>query len=271
MHLTAKLFTPDFWVNFWHDQTDRILHSTLRLLGVILVYLVLRIFLFWLLDGIMGRMVEKQMRLHTLQGMLRSILGYTLFFVFAVQALDAVGVQIMPFVEAAGVMGLAIGFGAQKLVKDMISGFFLIVDSVFTVGEMVTIGTVTGEVVEMGMRVTSIKDPSGRLYIIPNGDISTVTNLSRNPISDTIEITVSAYADLDKIRQVVQEVGDVLMKEENNHLKALPKLAGITTVSGTTLTLQVSVSTDQNLLWGEKMRLRFALLDALHKAQVPLA
>src|SRR5262249_52051065 len=146
------------------------------------------------IDGVLARLLahearlgvsaERTGRLQTLQGLCKSVVGYVLFFVFGVLLLKALGFDIMPFITTAGVIGLAVGFGAQKLVKDVISGFFIIIDNLFVVGDTVTIGTVTGRVEEMGMRVTRLLDTSGKEYLFANGDIGTVTNLSRHPVKD---------------------------------------------------------------------------------------
>jgi small conductance mechanosensitive channel len=94
------------------------------------------------------------------------------------------------------VAGLAVGFGAQKLVKDVITGFFLLLEDQYAVGDYVTIGTVTGTVEELGMRITRLRDDDGRLYILSNGDIGQVCNMSRGPLAGVLEVAIAASADV---------------------------------------------------------------------------
>jgi len=97
--------------------------------------------------------------------------------------LQAAGVNIVPLITTASVAGLAVGIGAQKLVRDWISGIFILIEDQYGVGDKVTVNAVTGLVEELGMRTTRIRDENGNLYIISNGDISQVCNHSHKPSS----------------------------------------------------------------------------------------
>jgi small conductance mechanosensitive channel len=276
-----SLLTREFWLRLWQDMARGVLQSALQVVSIVLGYLILRAVLYRLSDGLLKGLMahetragitdERAGRLNTLQSLFKSVLSYVLFFVFGVLLLKAVGFDIMPFVETAGVIGLAIGFGAQKLVKDVISGFFIIVDNVFGVGDMVTIGPVTGQVQEMGLRVTRVLDTSGRLFMLPNGDIGTVTNLSRHPVTDFIEITVAPTADLNKVVAIVRTTGEKLLTAEDNGLKAPPAVLGVTAFSATTVTIRISAVADPRVLPHEQMRLREAVRTALLAAEIPFA
>ena len=197
--------------------------------------------------------------------------GSVLFFVFGVTLLKAVGFDIMPFITTASVVGLAVGFGSQKLVKDVISGFFIIVDDLFIVGDTVTIGGVTGRVQEMGMRVTRLVDPTGKLVILSNGDIGTITNLSRYPVEEFIEIAIGASADLNRAIQVINETGAELFANEGHYLKAPPRVLGVAALTAAAVTVRVSVVSDPRELPIEQMRLRSALREKLVTAEIALA
>ncbi|CCW34072.1 small-conductance mechanosensitive channel [Chthonomonas calidirosea] len=276
-HKLGRYLDPVYWQNIWHLFVNRGLEALIQVVVLIFLYFVLRSVLFRIVDGGMARIVRHHPdgaglgRMKTLQGLARSILSYLLFFIFGVLILKAIGVNIIPFIEAAGVIGLAIGFGAQKLVRDMISGFFIIVDNTFMVGEMVTIAGVTGVVQNIGMRVTRIVDNSGRIYMIANGDIGTVTNLSRNPIVDFVEINVAASADLQKIMEVVEAIGKQLVEAPGSVLKKAPTLEGIMAFSASSMTIRVSLATDPIHLSTEQMRLRGALREAFIEAGIALA
>jgi small conductance mechanosensitive channel len=276
-----SFFKREFWVTFWNNTADDLLYSIIHIGGVILAYLLLRKLAYSLIDGVLTRVQaaesrlgltdERAGRLQTLRGLCKSVVGYVLFFVFGVLFLQVLGFNIMPFITAAGVVGLAIGFGAQKLVKDVISGFFIVIDNLFVVGDTVTIGAITGQVQEMGMRVTRVLDFTGRLHLISNGDIGTVTNLSRHPVEDFIEINVGAAADLNKVAETINITGETLFAEPDHHLKAAPHVLGITAFSATSVTVRVAVVSDPRDLPAEQMRVRSALRAALRAAEIPLA
>ncbi len=279
--VNGRLFTADFWLAFWRRATENALQSLLQVAAILLAYFLLRIVINRLIDGVLARVMarEKQLgltperagRLQTIQSLCKSTVAYVLFFVFGVTLLKAVGFDIMPFITTASVIGLAVGFGAQKLVKDVISGFFLIVDDLFIVGETVTIGGVTGRVQEMGMRVTRLIDPTGKLVILSNGDIGTITNLSRYPVEEFVEIAIGAAADLNKAVEVINEAGAALFSDEGHKLKAPPRVLGLAALTAASVTVRVSVVVDPRELPIEQMRLRAALREALAKAEIALA
>lgn len=277
----GRLFTADFWLGFWRHATENALQSLLQVAAILLAYFVLSVLINRLIDGVLARLMlrEKQFgltaeragRLHTMQSLCKSSIAYVLFFVFGVTLLKAVGFDIMPFITTAGVIGLAVGFGSQKLVKDVISGFFIVVDDLFVVGETVTIGGITGRVQEMGMRVTRLVDPTGKLVILSNGDIGTIVNLSRFPIEEFVDIAIGATADVDRAIAVIDEAGTALFSAEGHHLKEAPRALGVTALTAASVTVRVSVVADPPDLPVEQMRLRAALRKSLTKAEIPLA
>ena len=115
----------------------------------------------------------------TLAGLLKSILRYVTYFTAAINILEIVGVKTASLLAAAGIGGLAVGFGAQNLVKDVISGFFIIFEDQYNVGDYVEAAGVAGVVDEVGLRTTRLRDFGGQFHIIPNGEIALVTNHSR--------------------------------------------------------------------------------------------
>ncbi|MBP5273467.1 MAG: mechanosensitive ion channel [Abditibacteriota bacterium] len=118
-------------------------------------------------------------RVVTMETVLRSTVNFVLGFVMIMILLGMVGIDLAPLLATAGVAGLAVGFGAQKLVKDVVSGFIIIAENQYAVGERVTIGGATGEVLELGIRCTRIKDDENNIHILSNGDVSVVVNHSR--------------------------------------------------------------------------------------------
>ena len=145
-----------------------------------------------------GTAQVREARVRALHAVLKSAVGFVLGFVMAIMVLQSAGLNIVPLLTTASVAGLAIGFGAQKLVKDVISGFFILVEDQYGVGDYVTIGPATGIVDDLGMRTTRVRDASGKLFIIANGDISQVYNHSRGALCVWTDIAVPASSDLAK-------------------------------------------------------------------------
>ena len=276
-----NLFSAQFWVLFWRHSTENVLRSLLQVVAILLAYFILSAIVNRLIDGLLRRLMlrEKQFglseeragRLQTIQSLCKSSIAYVLVFVFGVTLLKALGFDIMPFITTASVIGLAVGFGSQKLVKDVISGFFIVVDDLFVVGDTVTIAGITGRVTELGMRVTRMIDATGKLVILSNGDIGTIVNLSRNPVEEFVELNIAAAADLNRAVEVITEAGSALFAEEGHRLKAAPRVLGITALTAAAVTIRVSVVCDPRDLAVEQMRLRSVLRGALVKAEIGIA
>ena len=280
-NLHLKILTPAFWLHFWELLTENALNAVLRVAVLVLLYVILQRTLGRIMNGLLARLLthesrggmseERMGRLQTLQGLARSILSYVLFFVFGVLLMEAVGFDILPLITTASVLGVAIALGSQKLFKDVISGFFLIVDNIYIVGDTVTIAGITGTVQDIGMRVTRVRDAGGRLHQFANGDIGTVTNLSRYPVEDFIEINVAVDADLKRVTEVLNAAGQKFFDREDNRLKAPPVVQGVSALAVAAMTVRVSLVAAPNDLTAQQMLLRSVLREALLAAGIALA
>lgn len=165
--------------------------------------------LFWLLLGYVVikivRLIilktEKFQDLHTKQGMtmrrlINNIIRSLFFFWIALMILNELGIDILPVLAGAGVVAFAVGFGAQELIKDVIGGFFLILEKTFSIGDTITIGSNTGVVEDIGLRRTKIKNWKGEIITINNGDIKTVINLSINPSIAVVRFKIDFRKDI---------------------------------------------------------------------------
>lgn len=148
-------------------------------------------------------------RLRTLEGLAASTVTYVLLFLVVVTMLGELGVNVAALVASAGVAGLALTFGAQKMVRDVLAGFFMLLEDQFRVGEYVTLvggpglPQLTGTVQEIGLRITRMVDSAGKFVVIGNGDIAAVINHSRGPVAAAVEIGVPADTSLDKLQELV--------------------------------------------------------------------
>lgn len=211
----------------------------------------------------------RAVRLRTLSHITMSLTLYILAFVFGVSLLSTFGVNVAAIIGTAGVAGLAFGFGAQKLVKDVITGFFILLEDQYVVGDYVTIGTVTGTVEGLEMRITRLRDDDGKLYILSNGDIAQVCNMSRGPVTGFFEIAVGPNADLARAVEVLQE--GLVKAGQIAGLPDAPKVDGVSAVEALKTTLRITFKAPPGhrpSLYA--LRLREAARSALLGAEIPL-
>ncbi|HEY3377275.1 MAG TPA: mechanosensitive ion channel domain-containing protein [Armatimonadota bacterium] len=186
---------------FWGIWLARLIVSALILLAARMLVRAFRRLLAHGVSAAVARTGRGQRRLNTLQGLLSSTFSYAIYFVACLLALFALGVPpgtLAPLLGFASVLGLAVGFGAQRLVRDVITGLFILGEGQFDVGDWVTIGSVTGRVEDIGLRITRLRDDQGRAYIIANGDVTHVFNASDGAIRLPIELTLQRTTPLDE-------------------------------------------------------------------------
>jgi len=198
--------------------------------------LVLARLLFWFLDtGLKRVFVQKtgstfllqERRAKTLYPLLRSILFYTISFFAFLNILSLIGISTATLLASASILGLAVGFGAQSLVKDVISGFFIIFEDQFAVGEYVRADKFEGIVEEIGLRATKLRDWGGELHTIPNGTITSVTNFNRGKMRSMVDINLPYDEDIEKAMELIARVGRDMAEELKNKIVEGPKVQGI--------------------------------------------
>jgi small-conductance mechanosensitive channel len=152
-------------------------------------------------------------RLRTLLPVLRNVLLIGLIAVAALTALSTLGVDVAPLVAGAGVVGIAVGFGAQTLVKDILSGLFFLFDDAFRVGEYIESGAIKGTVESFSLRSIKLRHQRGALHTVPFGALSTITNYSRDWVIDKTMIGVTYDTDLGRVKRIVKEIGQKLLDD----------------------------------------------------------
>ena len=157
--------------------------------------------------------LEKEKRADTMMRIIRSV-GLVFIAVTALMMILAeFGVDLKPIIAAAGIGGIAIGFGAQSLVKDVISGFFILLENQIRVGDVVEIGTSAGLVEKVGLRVLVLRDFAGKVHIIPNGTIDKVINLTKDYSRYIFDIGVAYREDVDEVMGIMRRVGEELKSD----------------------------------------------------------
>lgn len=148
---------------------------------------------------------EGNMRAGTIATLVQSTLKYVIYFVGFAMIMGQCGINIAPILASAGIVGVAVAFGAQSLVKDVITGLFIMLEDSYSVGDYIKAAGVSGLVIEAGLRTTKIRDWGNETHIIPNGSITVITNYSKVPMTCFLEIPVAYNADADKTLVVLNE------------------------------------------------------------------
>lgn len=153
---------------------------------------------------------RRRARLRTLLPILRNLLFVVLVVMALLMALSALGVEVGPLIAGAGVVGVAIGFGAQTLVKDIISGMFYLLDDAFRVGEYIQSGSYKGTVESFSLRSVKLRHHRGPLYTVPFGELGAIENMSRDWVIDKLTVNVTYDTDLDQVKKLIKQVGKEL-------------------------------------------------------------
>lgn len=191
-------------------------------------------------DGEWGTGAVKS-RAHTLFPLLRKFIGTVLIIMVTMIILSSMGVNIGPLLAGAGVIGLAIGFGAQKLVSDIFSGFFYLFDDAFRVGEYLEAGAVSGIVENITLRNIMLRHHRGMLQIVPHSELGAITNFMRGGIVVKFSLDFPYDADIDQIRKVVKKVGQEMLKDEElgkDFIKPV-KSQGVREIANSVMTIRV--------------------------------
>jgi small conductance mechanosensitive channel len=156
---------------------------------------------------------EFEKRAQTLGSMLRYVAVFAVLIVATITALREFGIEIGPILAAAGIVGLAVGFGAQSLVKDVISGFFMLLEDQIRVGDVVQIAGKGGLVEKISLKTTILRDLAGNVHYVPNGHIDVVTNMTKDYSRYVFDIGVAYREDVDEVIQVIKEVDEELRND----------------------------------------------------------
>ncbi|MFY0761195.1 mechanosensitive ion channel family protein [Metabacillus dongyingensis] len=231
----ASLLNEDLWLNFGQ--------GLLKIIGIMILSTILirvgnavigKIFLLRTKSPL--RISER--RENTLVKLLDNILTYLVYFVALLMILETLSFDVKALLAGAGIVGLAVGFGAQNLVRDIITGFFIIFEDQFSVGDMIRVGQFEGTVEEIGLRTTKIKSWTGEINILPNGNITEVTNFSVNNSVAFVDVSIAYEGDIPKAERVIE---DLLLElpDKYEEMVAPPELLGVQNLGPSGVVLRV--------------------------------
>ncbi len=206
-------------------------------------------------------------QLRTLSGVLYSAGVFVLVFIALLQVLPVLGINMGPLLASAGIAGLAIGFGAQTLVHDVINGFFILMENQYEVGDVVRVGGITGTVERMTLRATLLRDDQGALSTVPNSKIDIVSNLTRDWAQVALHVSVAYDENSDKVIDLLKQVG-VELRNDARVAEALvsdPQVPGIERVSGNEVDYLVLVKTRPRAQYEVTRELRRRIKECFEK------
>ena len=253
---SIRLFIQDFLKTAEGD-----LNIFGKIISIIIIFLIVRIITsiaYKIIDRTVnskGLRFGNQGRTTTIGGVLKKTIKYILFFIAIIMSLELIGVKTGSILATAGIGGLAISFGAQSLVKDIITGFFIIMEEQFNVGDHVKVLDYEGYVEEVGIRVTKIRGFAGDLYIIPNGTIQDVTNMTRGAMRSWVDIPISYEEDLDKVLNLLTLICDEI-KENNENIVEGPTVLGVTELGDFYVRISIIAKTIPGFQWAVEREIR---------------
>ncbi len=201
-------------------------------------------------------------RRKTLQSIASNVYAYMLLFVFISIIFELFGLDIKALLAGAGIIGLAVGFGAQGLVSDVVTGFFILLERQIDVDDYVTVAGFDGIIEEIGLRTTKLRGFDGTLHYIPNREIASVSNHSRGNMRALVDITLSCEADIDETIMRMQQACDMLASAEESIIEG-PDVLGVESLDSSEVVIRVICKTKNMEQWNVERQLRKILKDVL--------
>jgi small conductance mechanosensitive channel len=265
-------------LNSWGDDAfDFVRHQVPRIVGVLIIAFILTRLL-KVMARHLGNLGSSQglpsavrsQQLRTLSSVIRSVGLFVIMFVAALQILPLLGINMGPLLASAGIAGVAIGFGAQTLVKDFINGFFILVENQYDIGDTIKIAGVQGTVEAMTVRRTVLRDGDGTVHNVPSSEIKVVSNLTRDWSQLAMNVSVAYSADSERVIKLLQEVGDELASDPaySAMVLAKPEVPGIEKVSGDTVDYLMLVKTKPGQQDAVRRELRLRIKTCFEKNQI---
>jgi moderate conductance mechanosensitive channel len=232
------------------------------------------------LGGLLVNNERRRQRSQAIGSVLRSVASFVILGTAALMVLGAFQINLAPLLASAGVAGVAIGFGARNLVTDFLSGVFMILEDQYGVGDSIDAGVASGEVIEVGLRVTKLRGDNGEIWYVRNGEVKRIGNLSQGWATAGVDVTVKANEDLDRLKSTLDEVAEKMSAEEpwNELLWSPIEVLGLDSVLLDSMVVRVSAKTmpgrsltvERELRWRVKRAFDAANIRIVGGATAPL-
>jgi small conductance mechanosensitive channel len=280
-----KLFTNEFWETLLSGAREWIVTELPGLLIIIVVMLITFKAFSFTLKKVKMRMIaragktkdknagEVEKRINTLVDILKSTVKIVLWTIFIMIALKKFGVDIGPILASVGIIGVAVGFGAQELVRDFISGFFILLENQVRTGDVAAINGTGGLVEKIEMRTITLRDFSGTVHIFQNGKINTLSNMTREWSAMVFDVGVAYKENVDTVMEIMREVGEDL-QNDTNFKKAFYEpieIFGLDQFGNSALVIKARIKTKPSQQWiiGREYRRRLKAAFDARNIEIP--
>ncbi|MED4455950.1 mechanosensitive ion channel family protein [Metabacillus fastidiosus] len=249
---------------------------TLKVIGVLIAFTIVKAIGRKIMEQtfkkVMSRKEISEGRTLTLHKLAENIFSYALIFILIATLFNIFGLSVASLIAGAGIVGLAIGFGAQGLVSDVVTGFFLLLEKQIDVGDYITVGSFDGIVESVGLRTTQIRSFNGTLNYIPNREIKSVSNHSRGNMRALVDIEISSNDNIDKAIDVMQRVCDRIAKE-NPLIVDGPNVIGVQSLGSSNTVIRIIAKTENMEQWAVEREIRKAIKEVLdeHRLDISLS
>lgn len=215
---------------------------------------------------------EREQRVKTLTTILRGAGLVLIAAIAAVMILSELGINVAPLIAGAGIAGLAIGFGAQALVEDIISGFFILLENQFTIGDVISVGGISGGVEKMTLRATFLRDLEGTLHIIPNGEIRILSNKTRGWARAVVNLGIAYKEDVGRVLAVLEKIGQEMWQDEGYRPLLLeePAVSGVEELGDSAMTLRIMIKTQAGKQWEISRELRKRIKETFEEENIEM-
>ena len=278
-----------FTVSFWSQFANGLSHWLIKDLPGILILIVLLIVMLRVSSGLISRLksvlskrmahngeepdLEVEKRVNTLMGILRKTVSVIIWSIFIMIILKKINIDIAPILAGAGIIGLAVGFGAQELVRDLITGFFILLEDQIRTGDVAVINGTSGTVEKLELRTITLRDAGGVVHVFQNGKINTVSNMTKDWSAILFNIGVAYKENISQVMQLMQEVGDGMFAEEEYKVKMLDSIevSGLNSFDDSALVIRGRIRTKPGQQWGIGREYRKRLKETfdVHNIEIP--
>ena len=263
-----SIFSPENLLLWWG-----------KFITIIIIFVVAKIAL-----SVINKLIEKSLtplkkfknykkkisRAKTLIPLLQSISKYVIYFITGVMVLRELGVDTTAVIASAGVVGLAIGFGAQSLVKDVISGALLLFEGTISVGDSVNVGEHSGTVEVVGLRNIHLRKFSGELRVIPYGEVNSFGNFNRGYMRAIVKVGVAYEQDVEKGMKILEEIANKWAEENKDIVLEPPIVQGVLSLGSSDVTLRVAIKVKPMTHWGAERELKRRIKDTFDKKGIEI-
>ncbi|AOR37360.1 mechanosensitive ion channel protein MscS [Streptomyces fodineus] len=222
------------------------------------------------LGGLLVNAERRRQRSQAIGSVLRSVASFLILGTAALMVLSTFKINLAPLLASAGVAGVAIGFGARNLVTDFLSGVFMILEDQYGLGDVIDAGVATGEVIEVGLRVTKLRGGDGEIWYVRNGEIKRIGNLSQGWATAGVDVTVRSSEDLNRVKSTLDHVAEHMSKEEpwNELLWGPIEVLGLDSVLIDSMVVRVSAKTMPGKALTIERELRWRIKRAFDEAHI---